>query len=41
MLAGLLLAGLQLSLGTLPLWSVLPVLLLLLSPLPAAWLVKE
>ena len=41
MLAGLLLPGLLFSLGTLPLWSAAPVLLLLLAPAAAAFLVKE
>ena len=41
MLAGLLLPSLLFSLGTLPLWSALPVLLLLLSPLAAAPLIRE
>lgn len=41
MLAGLLLPALLFTLGRLPLWSALPVLLLLLFPAAAAYLIKE
>ena len=41
MLAGLVTMGLYFALGTLPLWSLPPVLLLLLAPVAAAFLLKE
>lgn len=40
MLAGLLIPGLLFSLGTVPVWSIAPILLLLLCPVAAAYLVK-